>query len=132
MAVESITLPTRLRGHDAIASWLAEGEGSRRLFNLQCAIGVEGAGGAVPTNKPVETALTREDQEEGDSDQSLLEGFDLDFSPFGPGKSREVDNVFSQALVTRDSKTSSGDGFDVITDPRQRQRISEFAPSVQR
>jgi hypothetical protein len=132
MAVESITLPTRLRGHRAISSWLAEGEGSRKLFNLQCAIGVDGAGVADATSKPAQVALTGEYQEEDESDQTLLDGFDLDFSPFGPAKFRENDNVFSQALVTRDSKTLSGEGLDVTTDARQRQRISEFAPSVQR
>lgn len=127
MALESVTLPTRLRQYGGIGSWLADRDDTRRIFNLQFTI--TGDKFAPPEKIETEEAPTKEDQDGYDRSRQLLDDFRTDFSPFDPVKSKEI-YVFTQARVSRNSKAGEG---SVMQTGKSRQKLAMLSqPNVQK
>lgn len=126
MAMESVTLPTRLRRHGGLGSWLVDTE-SRKIFNLQSAV-IRDESGPAENVKPEADDLIKEDQDDDQSHQ-LLEDFHIDFSPFDQTKSNRV-HVFTQARVARDSRIGT-EGAMQADDARQNLGMLS-QPNVQR
>ncbi|PGH37018.1 hypothetical protein GX50_00001 [[Emmonsia] crescens] len=97
-AVESVTLPTRLRSHRGASSWLPAQERPQKIFNLQATI--------ISENDLESDIMPRQDkntlraEDEVEQDETLLEGFDLDFSWTNSARAKKV-HVFGQVQIGR-------------------------------
>ncbi|KAL1954794.1 hypothetical protein VTO42DRAFT_697 [Malbranchea cinnamomea] len=102
MALETVTLPTRLRQYCGLGYWLTDRDNHRKIFNLESAItGVNF--GPTESAKLDEDFLLRDDLDSYDLSRLLLENFQVDFSPLAPPKSKDV-YVFTQCRVIRHSR----------------------------
>ena len=127
IALESVTLPTRLRRYGGHGSWLSDRDESRKIFNLQSAI----TGDKFNPAKSIETedSPMQEDQDGYGQSCQLLEGFETDFSPFDFANPKEV-YVFTQARVSRHSRVGKE---SVMHAGKSGQRLAVLSqPNVQR
>jgi len=132
-AVESVTLPTRLRPYEGLDTWLPGEGGPHKIFHLQATIPFNKDSTSNSSMEYKKDASIAEGEENSDLDERLVRGFELDFTPPSAPSTRKI-HVFSQVLVTRDSgrysseaRRLSGSGFD-----RSKRRVTDSRPMVQR
>lgn len=100
-AVESVTLPTRIRSHRGTSCWLPAQERPQKIFDLRAAILKEHDEPEPdrPAGRNKQTVIAEDEVEQ---DESLLEGFDIDFSWTNSARSQKL-HVFGQVQVSRGS-----------------------------
>ncbi|KAI1982037.1 mtDNA inheritance, partitioning of the mitochondrial organelle [Ophidiomyces ophidiicola] len=114
MAVESVTLPTRLRWYDGLESWLFENASPQRIFALGATIQIEGTEPGFANQSTRNNCISLKDDDANDAEQSEL-SLDLNFSSIGPADRHNGDeHVFHQVRVVRNSQEDKGQ-------PHQRQ-----------
>lgn len=128
-AMESVTLPTRLRRYHDFESSLAGDDGTRKILELQSSI--------IPDNENVERDLsvskrplteTKASEQEAPKPQTE---FELDFSYDGHGSGNS--HIFNQLQVWRGIKRNQDDGSAPQGDLglARKQRYSNSAPMFQ-
>lgn len=127
MALETVSLPTRLRQHNGLGYWPSGGERSRKIFNLQFAT-AGGKSDALNGAKPSKDVNYEDDHNQS---QKLLDDFEVDFSPFSPVASSD-EHVFTQTRVTRDVRKFKDGTAEEEDDTALRRRQIESLPEVQR
>jgi hypothetical protein len=99
-AVESVTLPTRLRPHEGLETWMPEEGGIHNIFNLQATIPFTENTEPDSSMTHKKDALVSDGGEDSYLDEGLLSGFEFDFTPPSARRARKT-HVFSQVLVIR-------------------------------
>ncbi|EEH08516.1 misato [Histoplasma capsulatum G186AR] len=100
-AVESVTLPTRIRSHRGNSSWLPAQERPQKIFDLRTAI-LKEHDEPEPDRPAGRNKQTLIAEDEVEQDEGLLEGFDIDFSWSNSARSQKL-HVFGQVQVSRGS-----------------------------
>ncbi|KAF3481230.1 DML1 [Arthroderma uncinatum] len=105
LALESVSLPSRSRGYEALDIWAIASRDSRNIYNLQSTIGT-GELTTVTTDQRHPTKGVPDSEKNGHGDdnraQEQLKQFDIDLSPRGLAANHDG-QVFQQILVQRDS-----------------------------
>lgn len=104
MAVESVTLPMRLRPYHNFESFLAGDDSIRRIFELQASV-VQPEGHNKARQKPTAESNTMESSEPGSS--KVKTEFDVDFTYDSPASDKS--HVFNQLQVLRGAKPDDED-----------------------
>jgi hypothetical protein len=99
-AVESVTLPTRLRPYEGLETWIPGEGGIHKIFNLQATIPFAENSEPDSSMTHKKDGLVSDGKENSDLDEGLLNGFEFDFTPPSARRARKT-HVFSQVLVTR-------------------------------
>ncbi|EEH39934.1 hypothetical protein PAAG_02123 [Paracoccidioides lutzii Pb01] len=97
-ALESVTLPTRLRCYRGIGSWLPAQELPQKIFNIQAAIISKQDLEDEVNVRPDKGAMVVED--EADQNEALLQGLDLDFSWSNSTPAKRI-HVFGYVEISR-------------------------------
>ncbi|KAK2839220.1 hypothetical protein FQN49_006358 [Arthroderma sp. PD_2] len=110
LALESVSLPTRLRGNEALDLWAIASRDSRNIYNLQSTIGTsESTSLATDKRDPTRNGPDPDKYGGGDNDNDQAQGelkqLDIDLSPRGLAANRDG-QVFEQISVQRDSATA--------------------------
>lgn len=114
LALESISLPTRLRGHEALDLWEIASRDSRNIYHLESTVGTKELSGFSTDkgNSGRRTSSGHDDDDDGP--QENLKQFDVQLSPRGLASTHDS-RVFHQLSVRRDrtsdkSSSSSNTG----------------------
>ncbi|PGH12021.1 hypothetical protein AJ79_04530 [Helicocarpus griseus UAMH5409] len=127
-AVESVTLPTRLRSLRGTESWLPAQERPHKIFNLQAAIVSEKDLESELSAEPDKEILAAED--EAEQDEALLKGFDIDFSWRNSAPAKKI-HVFGQVRINRGYDAERNVSSNPASQPSRSQLLRSFA-TVQR
>ncbi|OJD13539.1 hypothetical protein AJ78_06023 [Emergomyces pasteurianus Ep9510] len=127
-AVESATLPTRLRSHRGATSWLLAQEFPRKIFNLQATIISEQDQLSDITSRQDKKSPTAEDEVE--PDDILLEGFDLDFSWANSARAKKL-HVFGQVQISRGFDAQRSLGSELLLSQPSHSQTLRFPGSLQ-
>ncbi|OAX85079.1 hypothetical protein ACJ72_00551 [Emergomyces africanus] len=122
-AVESATLPTRLRSHKGNSSWLLSQEFPQKIFNLQATIISERDLESDTASGQDKQPLIAEDEVE--KDETLLEGFDLDFSWTNSASAKKL-RVFGQVQISRGFDAQSELASELLSHPSRHQTLQIY------
>ncbi|WEW54798.1 mtDNA inheritance, partitioning of the mitochondrial organelle [Emydomyces testavorans] len=133
MAVESVTLPARLRWHDKLGSWWFDHESPQRIFTLSATIRAQASesNSAHQSNRGEFMEPTVE-EDHNDEIEQTEKSFDLKLSSIGT-TTQENMHLFSRVQVIRESRENSsqpkrpevGQGLTA-----QRVTLTGYIPSV--
>lgn len=98
LAIESATLPTRLRSCKNSDSWLPWEENSRRIFNLQATIKPDDS--RKPDSSICSDVRKLNLDEDDDIDEALIKDYDLNYTPVMASKG-DKRHVFGQTRIAR-------------------------------
>ncbi|KAK2733617.1 mtDNA inheritance, partitioning of the mitochondrial organelle [Onygenales sp. PD_40] len=128
-AIESVTLPTRLRSHRGVESWLPAQDRPQQIFSLQAAIVSEKDLESYISPEAEKEILQAEDEIE--QDEALLKGYDLDFSWSNLAHSNKRVHVFGQVQINRGFSTESNIAPELMGQPSRMQSLKSLT-TVQR
>ncbi|EFR04029.1 DML1 [Nannizzia gypsea CBS 118893] len=100
LVLESVSLPTRLRGHERLDLWETASRDSRNIYTLESTISTK----ELPTDKKDEPEASHADDDDTAENrlQENLKQFDVQLSPRGLASTHDC-RIFHQISVRRDS-----------------------------
>ncbi|EFW20892.1 mtDNA inheritance, partitioning of the mitochondrial organelle [Coccidioides posadasii str. Silveira] len=108
VAVESVTLPGRLRWYEGIEPWFLDNAGPQRIFALRATIRSENSELPFASHlRPNDSTQMDTDEVDHDEIEQSEQRFDLGFSPIGSATRTNNTHIFSRVQVVRDSKCNS-------------------------
>ena len=121
-AVETVTLPSRLRSYYDFEASLTGGDSTRRIFELQSSLLPDSHAAGLHHN---------EEAAEEESSKTQTE-FDLDFSHDGPTAELENSHIFNQVQVIRGVDHSQGGEPSADAGLMRKQRLYNSEPMLHR
>ncbi|OAL68258.1 hypothetical protein A7C99_0659 [Trichophyton rubrum] len=106
LALESISLPTRLRGHEALDLWEIASRDSRNIYHLESTVGTQELSGFATdrggSGQDISgSGVSHGHDDDDDGHQEKLKQFDVELSPRGLASTHDS-RVFHQLSVRRD------------------------------
>ncbi|KAM5447868.1 mtDNA inheritance, partitioning of the mitochondrial organelle [Microsporum audouinii] len=106
LVLESVSLPARLRGREALDLWEMASSGSRNIYSLQSTIGASLITDERKTSQGAPRTITNHWDDDGSQEQPKQ--FDIQLSPHALVANHDA-QVFQQLSVWRDSMTDTSD-----------------------
>lgn len=113
-AVETISLPTRLRRYEDFESSLMSVDSTRNIFRLQS---------SILSEKPAKNDQVQSTEEEENGEEMIEDTtFDIDFATNDPPGPKKKPHIFSQVRVSRGWEDESEQAWNPTKDPSLSQR----------